>query len=75
MVTGWCKLKVRARVEICTNFFSAMIFISALLGLMDFSDIVILCSRPNSCCQQNLKCFDMSLLSVGLFSRKSSDDC
>ena len=24
-------------------------------------DIVILCSRPNSCCQQNLKCFDMPL--------------
>ena len=29
-----------------TNFFSAMIFISVLSGLMDFSDIVILCSRP-----------------------------
>ena len=25
-------------------------------------------SRPNSCCQQNLKCFDMPLLSLGLFS-------
>ena len=37
-----------------TKFFSAMIFIS---GLMDFSDIVILCNRPNSCFQQNLKCF------------------
>ena len=50
------------------QFFSAMIFISVLLGLMDFSDIVILCSRPNSCCQQNLNCFDMPLLSLGLFS-------
>ena len=50
------------------TFFSAMIFISILLGLMDFSDTVILCSRPNSCCQQNLKCFDMPLLSLGLFS-------
>ena len=52
MVTGWCKL----------------IFISVLLGLMDFSDIVMLRSRPNSCCQENLKCFDMPLLSLGLFS-------
>ena len=71
MVTGWFKLKVRERVEIYTRcfFFSAMIFISGLLSLMDFSDIVILCSRPNSCCQQNLKCcFDMSSLSLGLFS-------
>ena len=42
-------------------FFSAMIFISVLSGLMDFSDIVMLRSRPNSCCQQNLKCFDMPL--------------
>ena len=45
------------------NLFSAMIFISILLGLMNFSDIVILCIGPNSCCQQNLKCFDMPLLS------------
>ena len=55
-------------MEIYTNFFSAMIFISVLLGLMDFSDIEILCSRPNSRCQQNLKCFDMPLLVLGLFS-------
>ena len=50
------------------TFFSAMIFISVLLGVMDFSDMVMLRSRPNSCCQQNLKCFDMPLLSLGLFS-------
>ena len=49
--------------DIC-QFFSAMIFISVLLGLMVFSDIVILCSRSDSCCQQNLKCFDMPLLSL-----------
>ena len=52
-------------------FFLEMIFISVLLGLMDFSDIVTLCYRPNSCYQQNLnwlKCFDMPLLSLGLFS-------
>ena len=48
--------------------FCAMIFISVLLGLIDFSDIVMLGSGPNSCCKQNLKCFDMPLLSLGLFS-------
>ena len=51
-----------------SNIFSAMIFISVLLGLINFSDIVMLLSRPNCCCQQNLKCFDMPLLSLGLFS-------
>ena len=45
-----------------------MIFISVLSGLMDFNDKVMLRSMPNSCCQQNLKCFDVSLLSLGLFS-------
>ena len=51
-----------------TLFFSAMILISVLLGLINFSDIVMLHSGPNSCCQQNFKCFDMLLLSSGLFS-------
>ena len=46
--------------------FSAMILIS--VGLIDFSDIVMLGRGPDSCCQQNLKCFDMPLLSLGLFS-------
>ena len=50
------------------TFFSGLIFISVLLGLIDLSDIVMLRSEPNSCCQQNLKCFDMLLLSLGLFS-------
>ena len=50
------------------TFFPAMIFISVLSGLIDFSDIVMLRSGPNSCCQQNLKCFDMPLLLLGLFS-------
>ena len=62
-------MKVRAQVEtLIKHFFSAMIFISVLLGLNDFRDIVMLLIRPNSCCQQNLKCFDMPLLSLGLFS-------
>ena len=34
---------------------------------MDFSDVMMLHSRPNSCCQQNPKCFDMSLLSLESF--------
>ena len=69
MITGWCKLKVRARVEtLIKHLFSAMIFISVLLGPVDVSDIVMLRSGPNSCCQENLKCFDMPFLSLGLFS-------
>ena len=67
MITEWYKLQVRARVETLDQNFSAMIFISVLLGLIDFSDIVMLHSGPNSCCQQNLKCFDMPLLSLGFF--------
>ena len=69
MNTGWCKLKVRARVEtLIKHFFSVMIFISVLLGLIDLNGIVMLYSGPNGCCQQNPKCFDMPLLSLGLFS-------
>ena len=52
--------------DTCHNF-SAIIFISVLSGLIDFSDTVMLGSGPNSCRQQNLKCFDMPLLSLGLF--------
>ena len=65
MIIGWCKLKGGDTYQ---TLFSAMIFISVLLGPIDFSDIVMLRSGPNSCCQQNLKCFDMPLLSLGLFS-------
>ena len=67
MITAWYKLKVRAQVETLTKLFRND-FISVLLGLIDFSDIVMLDSGPNSCCQQNLECFDMPLLSLGLFS-------
>ena len=68
MIIGWCKLKVRARVETLIKRFSAVIIISVLLGLIDFSDMVMLRSGPNSCYQKNLTCFDMPLLSLGLFS-------
>ena len=53
---------VRAQVTtLIKHFFSAMIFISVLLGLIDFSDIVMLRIGPNGCCQQNLNCFNMPL--------------
>ena len=55
-------------METLIKTFSAMIFISVLLGPVDFSDIVKLRSGPNSCCQQNLTCLDMPLFSLGLFS-------
>ena len=42
-----------------------------LLGPIDFGNIVMLRTGPNSCGQQNFKCFDMPLLSLGLFH----DDC
>ena len=45
-----------------------------MLGQVDFSDIAILCNRPNNCCQQNLKCFDEPLFSLGLFSWKSNSN-
>ena len=43
-------------------------------GQVDFSDILILCNRPNNCCQQNLKCFDEPLFSLGLFLWQSNND-
>ena len=46
------------------TFFSNDFYFS-FVGLYDFSDVG---SGPNSCCHQNLKCFDIPLLSLGLFS-------
>ena len=43
--------------EFSKSFFSNDFYFSFMSGLMDFSDTAILCSRPNSCCQQNPKCF------------------
>ena len=65
---GGTNLRFEPEWRHLSNIFSATIFISVLLGLKDFSDIVMLCSRPNSCCQQNFKCFDILLLLLGLFS-------
>ena len=55
-------------MEMYTKFFFSKDFLFSFVRPNGLSDIVILCSRPNSCCQQNLKCFDMPLLSLGLFS-------
>ena len=69
VIIGRYKLKVRDHVKTFAKFFSAMIFISVFqLGPIDFSEAAILCSRPNSCSQQNLKCFDKPLFSLALFS-------
>ena len=43
-------------------------YFSFVRPIMDFSDTVILCFWPDDSCQQNLRCFDMPLLSLGLFS-------
>ena len=51
--------------QIC---FSNYFYLSFMLGQVNFSDIAILCNRPNNCCQQNLKCFDEPLFSTGLLS-------
>ena len=40
----------------------------SFVSLIDFSNIAMLRSGPNSCYQQNLKCFHIPLLSLGLFS-------
>ena len=47
--------------------FSNDLHLSFMLGIMDFSDIVILCNRPN-CCQQDNKSYDQPLFTTGLFS-------
>ena len=44
-----------------------MMFISVLLGLIDFSDIVMLGSGPNSSCQQDLTCFDIDAVIIVRF--------
>ena len=51
--------------QIC---FSNCFYLSFMLGQVNFSDIAILCNRPNNCCQQNLNSLDEPLLSLGLFS-------
>ena len=62
VIIGLCKVKVRAHVGmLIKSFFSNDFYFSFILGLMDFSDTAILCSRPNRCCQQNSECFDKPL--------------
>ena len=68
---GLCKVKVRAHVGMFTkSFFSNDFYFSFMLGLMDFSDTTILCSRPNSYCKQKTLSVLISLynlFSLGLF--------
>ena len=54
--------------DIYRFFFFSNDFYFSFVGSNGISVIVILYNMPNSCCQQNLKCFDMPLLSLGLFS-------
>ena len=56
----------RKDVKITTIFFSNDFYFGFMLGLMDFSDIAILCNRPNNCCHQNLKYFNEPLFSLTL---------
>ena len=52
VIIGLCKVKVLAHVGMFTKpFFSNDFYSSFMLGLLDFSDTVIWCSRSNSCCQ------------------------
>ena len=48
--------------------FSNCFYLSFMLGQVNLSDIAIPCYNPNNCCQQNFKCFDEPLFSLGLFS-------
>ena len=52
-------------LQIC---FSNYFYLSFMLGQVNFSDVTILFNRSNNSCQQNLKCFDEPLFSLGLFS-------
>ena len=56
--------------QIC---FSNYFYLSFMLGQVNFSDITILCNTPNNC-QQNLKCFEEPLFSLGLFSCNSNNN-
>ena len=60
MITEWCKLKVRASGGDTYQTFSAMIFISVLLGLIDFSDIVMLGSGPIVVANKTLSAYQSS---------------
>ena len=57
------------------NFFSATFLFQ--FYFRPNGDITILCSRPNSCCQQNPKCFDKPHFPKVCFLLlwKSSNDC
>ena len=47
-------------------------YLSFMSGQVDFSDLAILCNRPSNCCQQNLKCFDEPLFSLGFIKSNNN---
>ena len=55
----------RRLLKLFQQFFN----LNFMLGQVNFIDIAILCNRPKNCCQQNFKCFDEPLFSLGVFSR------
>ena len=56
----------RRREDDYQDFFRNDFYFSFMLCVMDFNDIAILYKRPINCCQQNLKCFDEPLFSLGV---------
>ena len=50
------------------HYFYVSFQLSFMLSQVNFSDIAILCNRPNNCCQQDFKFFDEPLFSLALFS-------
>ena len=52
--------------------FSDYFYLSFMPGRVNFSDKTILCNRPNNCCQQNLKCFDEPVFSLGCFHERAT---
>ena len=59
---------VRAQRGTFTITVSAIILSQFYARPSGLSNIAILCNRPNNFCQQNLKCFNEPLFSLGLFS-------
>ena len=65
-------MRLRNHLHLETAFtiipFSNEFYFSFMLGLVDLSEVAILCDRPNNCFQQNQKSFDQLLFFLGLSS-------
>ena len=62
------------RGDVYQIFFHQWFLFQFMLGPMDFSDTAIVCSRLNSCWQQNLLISLYNIFSLGLFLWKNSND-